>query len=268
MTESKYEFQIEAEGKGFVSCPLFDSDFELPTDFLSRPDLTCAYALDRAKRGDFRLIPSVAEFCTESWGPIIDRMALGTVASAGSARCYSQIVDVVQSNHDLGEILDFCGAMAVRGELSYVPIFLEKYIANAADHDAEYLLDYAEDLMGDDLLAVDHDPDDKFGDQVMESYRMMVERLGSERALVFRGQLYTVKNLAEYTLETVRHPYFLSSLRLQFEGATGIDCSSWYKDRRLQPLAATATLEGFLESGEADKYEPGVRYFFGHRIPD
>ena len=40
------------------------------------------------------------------------------------------------------------------------------------------------------------------------------------------------------------------------------------KEGVIQPLATAAILEEFLESPEAAKYEDGVRYFFGHRIPD
>jgi hypothetical protein len=57
--------------------------------------------------------------------------------------------------------------------------------------------------------------------------------------------------------------------RMLFEAMTGVDCRAFFNPHGvIQPLAAAAILEEFLESGEADKYEPGVRYFFGRRIPD
>jgi hypothetical protein len=56
--------------------------------------------------------------------------------------------------------------------------------------------------------------------------------------------------------------------RLWFEAATGIDCSSFFDDGEFQPLAATAIVEEFLESGDPERFEPGVRYFFRNRIPD
>jgi hypothetical protein len=53
------------------------------------------------------------------------------------------------------------------------------------------------------------------------------------------------------------------------EANTGLDCRGFYdRDFMLRPLAAAAIVEDFVESGEANKYLPGVRYFFGHRIPD
>jgi hypothetical protein len=35
-----------------------------------------------------------------------------------------------------------------------------------------------------------------------------------------------------------------------------------------QRLQMAATLEDFLRSDPSARYEPGIRYFFGHRIPD
>jgi hypothetical protein len=66
---------------------------------------------------------------------------------------------------------------------------------------------------------------------------------------------------------TLDRPYFRSSLRRSFEAATGIDCRSWYRDRTLCPPAAVATLQRFLGT-DAARFEPGVRYFWGHRIPE
>lgn len=59
-----------------------------------------------------------------------------------------------------------------------------------------------------------------------------------------------------------------AALRVVFEAYTGIDCSHFYVEHRLQKLAAAATLEDFLESGAAERFEPGIRYFFGQPIPE
>lgn len=54
--------------------------------------------------------------------------------------------------------------------------------------------------------------------------------------------------------------------RMCFEAFTGIDCSGFYADGRLQRLAAMAVLEGFLDSGGAARFKTGTRYFFAHPI--
>ena len=56
--------------------------------------------------------------------------------------------------------------------------------------------------------------------------------------------------------------------RMCFEASTGVDCTSFYEQGRLQRLAALAVLEDFMDAGHAAAFEPGVRYFFGHRVDD
>jgi hypothetical protein len=103
---------------------------------------------------------------------------------------------------------------------------------------------------------------------VMNHYSKLVDQFGSEDVIIFEGKRFGVRALAERALELVRLPYFRPYLRQKFEAATGIDCSGFYKDEQLQPLTAAAILEDFLASPEAAQYQEGVRYFFGHRIPD
>jgi hypothetical protein len=265
MAEAKYEFWIEAQGKGFFGCPSVGPDVRLPKSYHDNPGLVCAHALDRAKKGDFTPTTTILNLYGTTGRPIVDSMVLGLIAYAGPTSCFLNVVDVVKRTADLSKVLDFCGVMAERGELAYIPIFLDKYLSNQSHRDAEYLIDYIGDLMG---AAFDtFDPED-YKETVLTAYRQLIATLGSEKVLVFRGERYGVVRLARYLLNAVKEPYFRSSFRRSFEAATGIDCSSWYQDGKLLPLAATATLEEFLESPDAAKYEDGVRYFFGHRIPD
>ena len=54
-----------------------------------------------------------------------------------------------------------------------------------------------------------------------------------------------------------------------FRAMTGLDCRDVYtKEGTLQRLTAAAFIEDWLESSEAERFAPGGRYFFGHRIPD
>jgi hypothetical protein len=58
--------------------------------------------------------------------------------------------------------------------------------------------------------------------------------------------------------------------RMAFEGATGIPCKDFFdpsRDHDFNPLAAAAIVEDFVQSPAAQKFKPGVRYFFGHPIP-
>jgi hypothetical protein len=56
--------------------------------------------------------------------------------------------------------------------------------------------------------------------------------------------------------------------RMLFEATTGVPCGAFFNAKwQLQSLAAAAVMEDFLASGDAARYEPGVRYFFGRRVP-
>ncbi|NVB40421.1 hypothetical protein G6O69_21455 [Pseudenhygromyxa sp. WMMC2535] len=71
-------------------------------------------------------------------------------------------------------------------------------------------------------------------------------------------------------LSTAKYKYLPSWVRRRFEAATGIDCRAMFDPKvkgRWRPLQAAAIAERFLASPEAERYEDGVRYFFGHRIP-
>ena len=59
-----------------------------------------------------------------------------------------------------------------------------------------------------------------------------------------------------------------TALRRRFEPATGLDCSEIFADDTVHPLAAAAIAEEFLDSDAAARFEDGVRYFFGRRIPE
>lgn len=53
-----------------------------------------------------------------------------------------------------------------------------------------------------------------------------------------------------------------------FGAMTGVDCRGFFTtEGHLKRLTAAAILEEYLDSGAAERFEPGVRYFFGHRIP-
>ena len=97
-----------------------------------------------------------------------------------------------------------------------------------------------------------------------------IERLGQHEGAALYGQRFGVRYLAERFIELLgiwdRRGEW-PRLRQMFEGSTGIDLSPGYEGRELQPLKIAALLEDFLDSPEAARYEHGVRYFWGHRIP-
>ena len=92
---------------------------------------------------------------------------------------------------------------------------------------------------------------------------------------LFDGELLTLRQVAVRALDRVNRTseshLRLPQARMLLEAYTGEDFSGFYEmnDRslRLLPLHASARLEAFLEGGTVDRFLPGVRYFFGHRVP-
>jgi hypothetical protein len=123
-------------------------------------------------------------------------------------------------------------------------------------------------MLGDDCPLPADLGRDRYRAAVLARRDELAEALGSERALVFHGELLSVTRVAARLLEAARRPAFRTLYRRRFEAMTGIDCSPFYVRRQFQPLTAAALVEGFLEGPRAAEFRPGARYFFGHRIPD
>jgi hypothetical protein len=89
---------------------------------------------------------------------------------------------------------------------------------------------------------------------------------------ILEGEHLSLTRVAENLLRRLAEKKDIEEVevaRMTLEAATGINCSAFYKPQgRLHPLTAAALVEDFLEGGKAAQYEDGVRYFFGHRIPD
>ncbi|AEI64244.1 hypothetical protein LILAB_11675 [Corallococcus macrosporus] len=114
-----------------------------------------------------------------------------------------------------------------------------------------------------------------------EEYLNLVERTFQEvvstqklfeQDALWEGGRLDIRAVAQRLLTRVRdctHPDRIEVGRMLLEGTTGLDFRAFFNGSgRLQSLTAAAITEEFLERGDADKYQPGVRYFFGHRIPD
>jgi hypothetical protein len=87
---------------------------------------------------------------------------------------------------------------------------------------------------------------------------------------LWRGAPYDIRAVARELLDIAREDrtHVIYDLRHRFEAFTGLDCRPMLHALRLQPLAIATIVESFLQSSAAAKFEPGRRYFWGHRIPD
>jgi len=109
--------------------------------------------------------------------------------------------------------------------------------------------------------------------QLEETFQELVssQKLYEQETLV-EGKRLNIRGVAQRLLTRVRtgvHPDRIEVGRMLLEATTGLNCRAFFDDSgRLQNLTAAAIIEDFLDGGDADRYQPGVRYFFGHRIPD
>jgi hypothetical protein len=85
------------------------------------------------------------------------------------------------------------------------------------------------------------------------------------------GQELHVPEIARLLLRNLGTSHFEEAtqwlLRRRFEASTGINCTSFFKEERFQPLTAAAVLEEFLSSSEATKFVRSHKYFFGWPVP-
>ncbi|HND09467.1 MAG TPA: hypothetical protein PKI49_04620 [Pseudomonadota bacterium] len=95
-----------------------------------------------------------------------------------------------------------------------------------------------------------------------------------DRACLFDGAILSLRQVAMRTIRRIQlheeSALRIAEARLLLEAYTGEDFSGFYDEgqHRLLPLRASALLEAFLQTDTPERFEPGVRHFFGHRIPD
>jgi hypothetical protein len=249
------------------------------TDPAERPWLELAKALIRAKAGDFSSMDAIGGLLSnttsyELWNAVA--VLLGYAAPASLLRQISTTVKLETGNlsPDLESVVV---KMLGRGmQLWAVPRLLNAYRVHCQagrDQQAERITYVLSDLLEANLgpIFLREEPLDEYCNRVMRAYTGLVRQVGSDRRPVWHGQLFGVAAMARDLYGRLRDPSTdVEDIddRLWFEAATGIDCSSFFDDGEFQPLAATAIVEEFLESGDPERFEPGVRYFFRNRIPD
>ncbi|WP_239470072.1 hypothetical protein [Archangium violaceum] len=108
--------------------------------------------------------------------------------------------------------------------------------------------------------------------QVREAAAEVASRLASRDQAVTAGLPLDLEALVRRLHERIRSGEPSGSRmeweRMCFEASTGVDCTAFYEQGRLRRLAALAILEDFMDAGHAAAFEPGVRYFFGHRVDE
>lgn len=231
--------------------------------------------VEQAKRGDFSGVPRVLDLYPA--GDALFRFTCCKVlGDAGTPACFERMLHEMHTEVDPEKSLDFIRAFHERGRLSDVPVIVDEYDKFHGFESANVLPMYLSDLLEREWGPVAERPSeddlDSYEAMVLERHKALKEQLGNDDVVVRHGAVFSVARLARRMLERLAIDHetavFHYKSRRLFEANTGIDCSSFYKNGGFQPLQAAVLLERFLQGVEAARYEDGVRYFFGHRIPD
>lgn len=266
------------------------------------PWIVVAAVLARAQAGDHSQIKRLERYFSADEPFAINRIALLLVGDAGGERDLRMLEQVLRGDDEEARVYA-AEAARLAGRLWLVPAMLDAWwraedmadretigfaisdllepepdggpIAEAAPARyaepkvAEEKLSPAAKRVLDTFRSMDFGPP-PFPNLVGEAMARVSAELGDERAVVWGGGLFDVTAFARQflALAPTIAPGMCLVYRHKFEAATGWNCTRFFRDDAIQRLEVQATLEEFLESDPQTVYLPGVRYFFGHRIPD
>lgn len=248
-------------------------DTALPSDPMSDPWHSLAVLIARSKAGQFDQASTLLDICLSTDDGLLAATCADHIGDAGPLECLDRIAERLRTTEDPETALNLCSALHMGGRLADIPIMLDCYERFDSVSDAEIVPIWISDLIGkDDNEALfdppHHEDTASLLSAIRGRYDEMCDEFGVGTVFVFRAARFGVETLARYLLHRFQEPFVRSYLRQKFEASTGIDCTGFYRREEFRPLSASALVEDFLESGASADYQDGLRYFFGHRIPD
>jgi hypothetical protein len=264
-----YLLEVNWESTGYFN------DFVLPSEIVSKdPNTIWKTTLNYAKEGKFEYVSQLFRILKQAVPSPLAMACSDLLGDAGTNACFELILEEIKTTKDFNLIMELCNALQLRGKLSDVLTLLSAYEKTYKENkDADIFPVWIADLIEPDGSLLSEPSEfvniQNYQQAVINRCKKLEDYLGTEQAVIYKGELFSVTKLAQYILARIHLPYLrVDDLRHKFEAVTGVDCSSFFKNGKFQPLSAAALLEQFLESYEVTKYKNGVRYFFGHRIPD
>lgn len=238
--------------------------------------ITLAAILRRAQRGDFAPLEYLPAMIRDDAPPSFVASCLWLLGDAAPSALAARLSAFMQPGRPTYTRVKACDAALHAGIISLAPAMLHTW-ATIVPRERALISVYLSDLLGDEGGSIS--AYDDFYDE--EAYRLHVTRVTEKidrdfpKMSIFRGEPISLDSILHAMFEALRseeevdniQPEF-SLLRHRLEAMTGWCFSEAYRDEVLQPLAAAAVVEECWETCRAKNYEPGVRYFFGHRIPD
>lgn len=241
---------------------------------LDNASLVWLRAFAAAREGKFEGIGQLVEDLSGLRNPGQLRKTYAELVGDAGLDSHIELVRLMLSDRDnsLGNSTArlYAGILAAVGKLADVPTLLDTYLRMRADKDSEIIPVWISDMIEPDGEESPRPSDyfdiEDYYSSVMSRYETLVEELGSAEIHVLEGATFGVVSLAHTMVNRLNLDDFIPEYRQRFEASTGIDCRSFYRDGRFQPLKAAAILEDFINGPAPERFEEGVRYFFGHRI--
>lgn len=174
-----------------------------------------------------------------------------------------------------------CEAWSRAMMISAVPEMIEIY-RNTEWIDQRWIIllelaDIFEPVPGElhDAIDLESDSFDEEGhlNTLMEHHAAAMEMAESARTpLFYKGEPFDLSSWCINFLKRITLKDSIENFgtdRMFFEANTGICCKAFFGPHgEFLPMAAAAIVNRFLASENSKWYEPGVRYFFGHPLPD
>lgn len=259
--------------KGYFAYPLLAEDRSVPN---YQQWLEFDAILSEAKRGQFARIPQLADSMVAGGDWVLQGERVRLLGDAGRRQYLDTLLRTLPVGKDILLECAYAKTFELWGHLSVIPVLIDMYERYSFSQDARFvamslsrLMEKTPDAISGYPLEQNEGDIKEYCQMVRQRYEELCESLSTRDAVVFRGEVISLQHLSKTMIDDlgVKHG-FEEEMRHKFEAYTGVDCSSFYVNETLQPLAVAALVEEFLESPEAAKFEKGVRYFFGHRIPD
>ena len=268
-----YDFDgVQFLGDGYFAFIDYSVDPNRKPDSYASPWELWVATLARARTGDFSWVPKLLDLYLRSEDYVLKAQCADLLADAAPTTTVARIRESVAAKLIRGDrydpqfAVDMSQVLFANMRLSDVQLLLATYQGGAQFEDTEIIISYLEYILGGIELKGGVGNLASDSELVMRRVEQLADRSGSDAVRLWQGEPFSVAGFAKNWLETsVPDPI---TMRRSFEATTGIDCRPFFENEEFQPLVAAATLEDFVESPATAMYEVGVRYFFGHRIPD
>lgn len=242
------------------------------------PWIAISATLERAKVGDFSGVRGLKTWMQRDLGPTLDYAFAELFGDAAPEETLREIESMIIDGPNHARMAA-CRAALWSGELWVVPLMLDCWRRVEQRDDRDSITVMLSDLLEKNagpVVANEALSKEEYAELILSRVDEIQRKAKNQRTPIWEGGIFSVVGLAQKMYELVTSSAMavddfeddFEGYRHKFEAATGIDCSSFFVDDELRPLAAAAVLEDFLVDGRSEQYENGVRYFFGHHVPD